>query len=409
MDPPAGGGAIEVGGDGRPQTFSALICAYSLDRWAALGAAVASLRAQRRRPDEIILVVDHNPALLERAIGAFRDVRCVPNAGSPGLSASRNTGVRYAAGDVIGFLDDDALAAPDWVERLMQAYVDERVLGVGGWLRPRWLVPRPGWLPDEFLWVVGCSYAGLPTSRAEVRNPIGANMSFRRDVFAAVGGFEPRLGRVGRNAAGCEETEFAIRVRRAFGAGRILLEPNALCEHAVGADRVTRPYFRQRCVAEGRSKALISMVAGSSAALSVEQAYLRRTLPRAIAHGLRDAWRGDLGGATRAWTILEGTALTAAGFLRTRCLSTVAPRAHPVDPHARPFRGVVADDHREVEDDGQPAGRDVVRHADLRIGHAVDVRDDLVPLPEDAVGVERAPVVHGRIPVLRRVRAGTRR
>jgi GT2 family glycosyltransferase len=302
---------------GIPRTFSAVICAYTVDRWAELQAAVTSMRRQSRRPDEIILVVDHNPELLARAATAFRDVRCVPNACSQGLSGARNTGVELAGYDVIGFLDDDAVAAPDWVERLMQAYEDEAVLGVGGWIRPDWRAPRPDWLPEEFLWVVGCSYAGLPTTRTEVRNPIGANMSFRREVLTAVGGFDPRFGRSGADAAGCEETEFAIRARRAYTGGRIVLEPAASCAHAVGPDRVTRRYFRRRCAAEGRSKALVSRLAGSKAALSTERAYVWRILPRAVGHGLRATLQGDRHGASRAWSIVEGTALAAVSYLAT--------------------------------------------------------------------------------------------
>lgn len=294
-----------------------MICAFTADRWAELEAAVASVRAQSRPPDEVILVVDHNPGLLDRATAAFPGVRCVANVRAPGLSGARNTGVTVAAGDVVGFLDDDAAAAPDWIEQLLRAYEDETVLGVGGWICPSWRAPRPDWLPDEFLWVLGCSYTGLPTRRAEVRNPIGANMSFRRAVVVAAGGFDPRFGRLGGDAAGCEETEFAIRARRTHTGGRILLEPAAACRHAVGPERVTRRYFRRRCAAEGRSKALVRRTAGAQAALSAERVYVRRTLARALVSGLRDALRGDPRGAARSWSIVEGTALAGAGYLAT--------------------------------------------------------------------------------------------
>ncbi len=306
VDPAAGGTGV--------RTFTAIICAYTLARWPEIEDAVASLRRQSRPPDEVILVCDHNPELLARARDAFPDLRCVPNDGTRGLSDARNTGVRLAAGDVVGFLDDDAVAAPDWVDRLVRAYEDGDVLGVGGWVRPAWRRPRPRWFPEEFLWVVGCSYEGLPTTRAEVRNPIGANMSFRRDVFATVGGFDTGIGRLGQDAAGCEETEFSIRVRTSGPAGRVLLEPAAVCHHAVTPDRMTRRYFRRRCAAEGRSKALVSRLAGSGAALSTERTYVSRTLPRGIARGLAETLRGDPAGVARAGAIAEGAALTAVHF-----------------------------------------------------------------------------------------------
>jgi glucosyl-dolichyl phosphate glucuronosyltransferase len=295
-----------------------VLCAYTLDRWADIERAISSLRQQTRRPDEILLVSDHNPELLARATVAFPDVRCAANAGTRGLSDARNTGVRLAGGDVVAFLDDDAAAAPEWAERLLGAYSDDDVIGVGGWVRPAWRAPRPRWLPDEFLWVLGCSYTGLPRSRASVRNPIGANMSFRRALFDAVGGFDTGTGRVGKDAAGCEETEFSIRACQVTPGGRIVLEPAAVCHHAVTPDRLTRRYFRRRCAAEGRSKAIVSTLTGADAALSSEHAYVRRTLPAGVLRGLRDAVTGDPGGAARAWAIIEGTTVTAVSYLLMR-------------------------------------------------------------------------------------------
>src|SRR3712207_8752606 len=69
-----------------PETFAVVVCAYTLDRWPEIEAAVASLRRQVRLPDEVILVCDHNDELLARARSAFPDVRCIPNRGRQGLS-----------------------------------------------------------------------------------------------------------------------------------------------------------------------------------------------------------------------------------------------------------------------------------------------------------------------------------
>ena len=301
-----------------PSTLTVVICAYTLERWDDIRAAVASLRTQTRPADQVVLVADHNDELLERARGAFPDVLCLANEETRGLSGARNTGVRAATGDVVAFLDDDAAAEPDWVARMLEAYADPHVAGVGGHVVPAWQAPRPAWFPDEFLWVVGCSYRGLPTERAEIRNPIGANMSFRRDVFTGVGGFDEAMGRLGKDAAGCEETEFAIRARAADPGARIVLEPDAACRHNVSPDRVTRAYFRRRCRAEGRSKALVSTLAGAEAALETERTYVTRTLPRGVLRGLRGLVTGDAAGAARAWAIVEGTALTAGSYALAR-------------------------------------------------------------------------------------------
>jgi GT2 family glycosyltransferase len=302
----------------RPRTFTAVLCVYTMDRWSDIERAIASLQHQSHPVEEIVLVSDHNPELLARARTAFPGVRCMANAGMQGLSDARNTGVRCATGDVVGFLDDDAAAAPGWVERMLAAYEDEDVVGVGGWVTPDWRAARPRWFPEEFLWVLGCSYTGLPRTRASIRNPIGANMSFRRAVFDAVGGFDTGTGRIGRDAAGCEETEFSIRATEGTPGARIVLEPAALCRHAVPADRLTRRYFRRRCIAEGRSKAVVSSLAGPGPALASERVYVRRTLPAGVLRGLRDVVSGDVSGAARAWMIMEGAAVTAGSYLLTR-------------------------------------------------------------------------------------------
>lgn len=307
-------------------TVTVVVCAYTMERWPDIEAAVASLAAQTRPPEQVVLVSDHNAELLERAREAFPGVLCVASTGPRGLSGARNTGVAVATGDVVAFLDDDATAEPDWVERTLAAFADREVIGVGGNVVPAWRAPRPSWFPEEFLWVVGCSYRGLPSGQAEIRNPIGANMSFRRTVFERAGGFDADMGRLGKDAAGCEETEFSIRARRVVSGARIVLEPSATCRHSVSADRVTRRYFRRRCRGEGRSKAVVSRLAGADSALETERAYLRRTLPSGVLRGLRDALRGDAAGAVRAWMIVEGTALTAASYLRARTGQAVQAR-----------------------------------------------------------------------------------
>lgn len=299
-------------------SLTVIICGYTLDRWDAISDAIESLRAQTVAPAEIIFVSDYNAPLFERASGSFSDVTVLANGSAQGLSGARNTGVRAASSDVVAFLDDDAAADSFWVQMLMTAYSDRKVIGVGGGVLPDWRAARPSWLPEEFFWVIGCSYRGQPTSRAEVRNAIGANMSFRREVFSTVGEFDPAVGRFGADAAGCEETEFSIRVRRGFPHSHIVLEPDAVCHHIVGPDRVTRSYFRRRCRAEGRSKALVSRLAGADAALESERTYVRSVLPRGVLRGLSDFARGDRSGAARALVIVEGLTLTVSSYLTAR-------------------------------------------------------------------------------------------
>ena len=298
--------------------ISVVICAYTDRRWEDIVGAVASVHAQTRPPARTILVVDHNPPLLERARAAFPDVLVVPNVGRQGLSGARNSGVAQAIGEVVAFLDDDARAEPDWLERLAAAYANPSVVGVGGAATPVWQGRRPRWLPPEFDWVVGCSFTGMPEAPTPVRNLIGANMSFRHEVFGSVGGFTDGLGRVGSRPLGCEETELGIRLRQWRPGARLVYEPAAVVRHRVTADRMAWRYFCSRCFAEGISKAMVSRRVGARDALETERRYVRSVLPRAILRGLDPRRHGRTGGIATAGAILAGLGLAAAGYLRGR-------------------------------------------------------------------------------------------
>lgn len=315
-EPSLGLGARQLLGPSRralgEPNVSVLLCAYSSARWPVLCEAIASVRAQTRQPDEVLLVVDHNPDLLVRALAAFPGVTCLANQEVRGLSGARNTGVRHATGDIVAFLDDDARAHSGWLDAIVGAYVDPSVIGTGGPVDPDWAAARPRWFPSEFEWVVGCSYRGSPTSTTAIRNPIGANMSFRRKAFGA-GGFSVDLGRIGRMPLGCEETEFAIRARAETG-GTILHVAGARVEHLVTSERAAWRYFYSRCWAEGLSKANVARVAGSSNALSSERAYVARVLPSGVARGFGDVVRGDASGVLRSGSIIVGLAVTVAGY-----------------------------------------------------------------------------------------------
>jgi len=292
----------------RAASVSVVVCAYTERRWSDLVDAVGSVAAQSVPPHEIIVVSDHNPALLERARRELPATVVIANEQEQGLSGARNSGI-------VAFLDDDAVAAPDWLEQLVAPYEDRRVIGVGGTVEPLWPGARPSFMPHEFDWVVGCTYRGMPVTTEPVRNLIGANMSLRRQVFDAVGGFRADVGRVGTRPVGCEETELCIRARRCLPGTEIIFEPRARVRHRVTPERADVRYFRARCWAEGLSKAVVARHAGRDDALSSERRYVTSTLPRGLARGLRDAAAGDeAGGLARAAWIVAGVTITAAGY-----------------------------------------------------------------------------------------------
>jgi len=285
-------------------------------------AAVESVARQTVPPAELVLVVDHNPGLLERAKRELGAARVVANTRSRGLAGARNSGIAATRGDIVLFLDDDAVAAPDWIELTLASYADETVLGVGGAADPVWETPPPRWWPQEFTWVVGCSYVGQAVTEQPVRNLMGCNMSIRRTVFDAVGGFDDGLGRTADAPLGCEETELCIRARREMSPGVFILQPRARVRHNVTRTRTSWGYFVARCSAEGTSKAWVAGRVGKEAALTEERGYVSHVLTRGVAVGIRYTLRGDVHGVLRAGAIVIGTGVTAFSYFRTR------PRLH---------------------------------------------------------------------------------
>jgi len=292
---------------------SVVICTYTMKRWADLELAVESALAQHGPVREVVVIVDHNPELLVRAAcrwggGTTVPVKVSANVGARGLSGARNSGVAVANAEIVAFLDDDAEADPDWIERLLAVYADPHVVACGGTAVPRITGARPTWWPAEFDWVIGCSYVGLPVSQSAVRNLIGANMSMRRADIVDAGGFAEGLGRIGTRPVGCEETELCIRLVQRDPTAVVVFEPAARVHHTVPVERLSWRYFRARCFAEGISKAMVAARVGHRSSLASERAYVVSVLPRAVLRGLR---RGAGG---RAGAVIAGLAITTAGY-----------------------------------------------------------------------------------------------
>jgi GT2 family glycosyltransferase len=309
-------------------TVSVVVCTYTERRWTHLRAGVEAVAAQLAPGDELLVVVDHAPEVLARAQAELSGCRVVPNSHGQGLSGARNTGVDLARGEVVAFLDDDALPGPGWLESLRAPFAEPATTGVAGAVTPDWEGgSAPRWFPPEFGWVVGCDYVGLPPGGEAVRNPIGASMALRRAPVVAVGGFSELVGRVGALPVGCEETELSIRLSQADAAARFVRDTSGTVAHLVPADRQRLRYFTSRCYHEGRSKAVLSRLVGTQQGLASERSYATRTLPAGVLRHTAAALRGDVAGLARAAVIVLGLLTTALGYASARRTATRAARS----------------------------------------------------------------------------------
>lgn len=250
---------------------SVVISTYTTERYNDLVRCLESIGEQTIQPDEVILVIDPSEELWRFYSEKLKDFSVkVILSEDFGLSNARNTGIKRSKGEIIVFIDDDAYAERDWLEKILKNFEDEKVWVVGGKAIPEFEKSRPKWFPEELDWIVGCSYKGMPEGR-EIRNPLGANMAFRRSVFEEVGLFRIEIGRFGKILLGSEETELCIRLKKRFPDVKVVYEPSAVVYHKVSENRLRFTYVLKRAYYEGVSKALIS----SGSKLGNEEFYLK--------------------------------------------------------------------------------------------------------------------------------------
>lgn len=260
-------------------SVSVVVSAYTTGRLNDVLDCISSLKRQTFPAAEIILVLDPR----EKLVDFYKprvpsDVKIIMS-DDVGLSHARNAGIKKARGEIVAFIDDDAIADEEWLENLVRNYEDPHVLGVGGFIKPVWERKRPRWFPEELYWILGCSYKGLPKKKAYVRNPIGCNMSFRKDAFEKVGYFSTGIGRLGKKLIANEETEFCIRVWKQVSNSKIVYDPSVVVYHTVHKGRTTVTYLLKRSFYEGFSKALISRSKSNPLkTLSTEDRYLKYLL-----------------------------------------------------------------------------------------------------------------------------------
>jgi GT2 family glycosyltransferase len=227
--------------------ISVVLSTYN--RSSMLRSALNALLAQRGQVEYEVLVVDNNSTDDTREV-VHRYVRARPARvrylfePRQGLSHGRNTGIAAARAPVLAFTDDDGAVAPDWTERLKNAFDEHQgVAYVGGRIRPRWMAAPPPWLTTAHWSPLALQDYGDQPFEVGADRPIclvGANLAFRREVFDRVGLFAPRLGRIRDGIGSTEDHEMQLRVWQAGFRG--VYAPDVLMTADVPPDRMTRSY-----------------------------------------------------------------------------------------------------------------------------------------------------------------------
>jgi glycosyltransferase involved in cell wall biosynthesis len=279
--------------------ISAIICTHN--RASYLGAAIDSLLAQQLPAAHFeVIVVDNASTDDTRQVVEARSDERLRYVYEPvtGLSVARNRGANLAQAEILAYLDDDAVASPHWLAELLAAYQHNEKLAIaGGRVTLLWAtnsVP-PRWLSAGLAGNLGAYDLGpepLLIDRPGL-TPRGLNYSIRRQFLDQVGGFDPSLGRVGKNLLSNEElhmTELALAQ-----GWQVAYLPAAHVAHNVAPERLNRAWFLSRGWWQGISECYREQLAGRAGIGQLNRGgeRLLRGLYRSLKHFRDPAERFD--------------------------------------------------------------------------------------------------------------------
>lgn len=352
-----------------------------------------SLRQQDHPALELCLVLDPDAAartLADLQQGGWT-ARLAQNPGG-NISQARNIGLGLARGELVAFIDDDAVAEPTWASRLAAAFADPHIVSATGFTRGRngislqWGAAEVDHLGADHALAPPEAGLALPGTARRAVKPVGTNCAFRRAALLAVGGFDPAYHFY------LEDADIGLRLA---ALGKTAVVPGAQVLHAFAAsdrrraDRVptdlhqigaSAQVFLRRHAPQGQWPAALSALRREQAARldrhrrawrlgRAEAARLMATLEAGIAEGSRrdlPALVALTPGAEGAFAPLPGTGprpgvLIAGRIWSRRRLLAQARAARAagrivtlliLSPTARPHRLALTDDGIWLQEGG---------------------------------------------------------
>jgi glycosyltransferase involved in cell wall biosynthesis len=216
-----------------------------------------------------------------------------------GVSYGRNAGIASSRAPVVAFTDDDVCVAPDWIERVHQAFERNPDVGfVGGKVVPEWEAPPPAWLTREHWAPLALAHYGDEPFVCGPERPVcllSANLAMRREVVERMGGFSPELQRVKDGIGSMEDAELQHRLHRAGVPGLYL--PEMVAVSPVEAERTRRAYHRRWHAGHGRFNARMRAPEFEAASWRLFDVPAHVFRQAAAAGWVRCGVRGDVAGA----------------------------------------------------------------------------------------------------------------
>jgi glucosyl-dolichyl phosphate glucuronosyltransferase len=232
---------------------SVIVCTYN--RATYLEKCLESLSQQTYKNYEIIVVNGPSTDETSQVIEKFPTFKRINQEQLKGLSHARNFGIKVAKGDIVAFIDDDAIANKDWIERIMDTFetIEPQPVCIGGKIEPIWEMPRPEWWEKNLLSCLPVLDISQTPLFLKEKYLFGTNMAFEKNLLQSLGGFSENLGRKGDILLSNEDTMIQDIIRNL--GYHCFYHPDILVKHHIPHERLTKTWLLKRCYWQGISDA----------------------------------------------------------------------------------------------------------------------------------------------------------
>jgi glycosyltransferase involved in cell wall biosynthesis len=239
--------------------LSVIICTYN--RADYIEKAVLSIFKQEKVADDYELIVVNNNSTdnTEEIINNFKQKHPTFPLKyfieyNQGLSFARNRGIKEATGEIVSFIDDDAIACENFVFQILTFFnSDTNAIAFGGKIIPKYETERPKFMSKFIEPILSVLNMGQNIKKFKGKKfPVGANMGFRKEVFETIGYFNTKLGRTGKKLLGGEEKDLAFRIKSLQKP--IYYLPKAWIYHIITKERLTKEFIKKQARGIGYSE-----------------------------------------------------------------------------------------------------------------------------------------------------------
>jgi GT2 family glycosyltransferase len=259
--------------------LSIVVTSYDLQRKQDIMDLLGSIQAQVCNDFEVLYITERSRSLydfVKKAL-AQRGIKgkVIHNNIAKGLSFCRNIGIEHSDGDIVAFVDDDAIVSSNWACTIAESFRNPRIAAVTGPVIPLFNDSSIAQIPKAFHWLFGCSTWADYSDGEIIRNVWGANMAFKRTALKNVGGFSDQIGGVFGLRLHGEENELSMRLGN---VGHVVFLKDMCVLHKVTRERIGTRFVLRSSYWMGFTRYVLNKNYGKLHPLSLELNIMRSVL-----------------------------------------------------------------------------------------------------------------------------------